>query len=327
MMRVHRPALTRARVPVAIALLLFALAPVQAGGIFYGLNPQSIGDGVYVFEGRQEHFTRRNGGNIVNTGFIVTGDGVVVLDTGPSRAYGEEMRRAIEAVTDQPIRRVYLTHHHPDHFLGNQAFEDVPICALPYTRKMIERDGEALLDNMYNLLSGWMGGTYVVPPDCTAEPGPVTIGDRTLEIIAGAGHSGTEASDLMLHDRSSDTLFAGDLVFYDRAPTTPHADLSRWVALLHELEQALPHTLVPGHGPVTRDVEAVLQTRDYVEWLASALRQAAQEGMDMAEALELEVPDRFRHLAVVDEELRRSVAHLYPAYETEALDQVIDGLQ
>ncbi|ABI58073.1 quinoprotein relay system zinc metallohydrolase 1 [Alkalilimnicola ehrlichii MLHE-1] len=311
----------------AMALGLLTIGAANAGGIFYGLQPQQVADGVYIFEGRQEHFTRRNGGNIVNTGFVITSAGVVVLDTGPSRAYGEEMRRAIAQVTDQPIHSVYLTHHHPDHFLGNQAFEDVPICALPYTREMIERDGEALLDNMYNLLSGWMGGTYVVAPDCTAEPGPVTVGERTLEVIAGAGHSGPEASDLMLHDQRSDTLFAGDLVFYDRAPTTPHADLSRWVALLHELERELPRTLVPGHGPVTRDVEAVLQTRDYVEWLASALREAAEQGLDMAEALELEVPERFRHLAVVDEELRRSVAHLYPGYETQALNQVIDGLQ
>ena len=319
----------RAEATGMVALLAAAAVPaaVEAGGIFYGLQPQAVADGVYVFEGRQEHFTRRNGGNIVNTGFIITDDGVVVLDTGPSRAYGEEMRRAIELVTDQPIHSVYLTHHHPDHFLGNQAFTDAPICALPFTRQMIERDGEALLDNMYNLLSGWMGGTVVVVPDCEAKPGTRTVGDRTLEVISGAGHSGAEASDLMLYDVATSTLFAGDLVFYGRAATTPHADISQWVAQLHALERDLPEHLVPGHGPVTRDISAVLETRDYLEWLANALQQAAADGVDMAEALTLEVPARFRHLAVVDEELRRSVAHLYPAMEQAVLDQVIDGLQ
>ncbi|HAW39797.1 MAG TPA: MBL fold metallo-hydrolase, partial [Pseudomonas sp.] len=46
------------------------------------------------------------GGNIVNTGFIVTDSGVVVIDSGPSRRYGEAMREAIARVTDRPIIKV-----------------------------------------------------------------------------------------------------------------------------------------------------------------------------------------------------------------------------
>lgn len=42
--------------------------------------------------GAAEHFTAANGGNILNSGFIVTDDGVIVIQTGPNRRYGEEMR-------------------------------------------------------------------------------------------------------------------------------------------------------------------------------------------------------------------------------------------
>ena len=79
--------------------LLFVVAlafPIQAG-LDYMLKPRKVAPDTYVFVGLAEDFTRGNGGNIVNTGFIVTADGVLVIDTGSSRLYGEQMRRAIAA--------------------------------------------------------------------------------------------------------------------------------------------------------------------------------------------------------------------------------------
>ena len=37
-------------------------------------------------------------------------------------------------------------------------------------------------------------------------------------------------SDLVLVDKASGVVFAGGLVFADRVPTTPHANLARWLA-------------------------------------------------------------------------------------------------
>src|SRR5690606_29965479 len=114
-----------------LLMLIFAFCmtlPVQAE-LSYTLQPRQIADGVWLLEGSTDNFDKRNGGNIVNTGFIVGDAGVIVIDTGPSRLYGEAMRAAISRVTDRPVVKVLLTHHHPDHVLGNQAFADVPIAA------------------------------------------------------------------------------------------------------------------------------------------------------------------------------------------------------
>ncbi|KAB0597969.1 hypothetical protein F7Q96_08470 [Cupriavidus gilardii] len=65
----------------------------------YRLAPRGIGDGVWLLEGANADFAVGNGCNIINTAFIDTGDGVVVVNTGPSRRYGEQQRVAIASVT------------------------------------------------------------------------------------------------------------------------------------------------------------------------------------------------------------------------------------
>ncbi len=304
-----------ARALIALFALGWALL-LAAADMDYGLAPEKIADGTWVLTGRSEDFSFTNGGNIVNTAFIVTQAGVLVIDSGPSRAYGEQLRRAIARITRQPVVRVINTHHHPDHFLGNQAFAPDTLAALPGTIHGIHTEGGSFNDNMYRLAGDWMAGTEPVAPIHPLAAGPLELGGHQFELIALEGHTG---ADLAILDRSTGVLFAGDLVFHDRAPTTPHARLPAWQASLDTLE-ALPFRhLVPGHGPVANDAGPIRQTRAWLGWLDHTLRQAADEGLDMTEALALPLPAEFRRLAVVDAEYRRSVGQLYPALEQQAL--------
>lgn len=310
----------RLRIVAAAALLLWALAgllPVQAASQYYDLKPQKIAADTYALIGKRENFSFDNHGNICNTGFIVTDDGVVVIDTGPSRLYGEAMRAAIGEVTDKPVVQVYITHAHPDHFLGNNAFTDVPIAALPGTIDAIRSIGSDLASNLYNLVGAAMRGTSAVAPTATVEPGQtVTFGNHELQLIGASGHT---AADLMVLDRKTGVLFAGDIAFYQRAPTTPTADLDAWQATLARAGEAGFEVLVPGHGPVTHDDAPLRQTGAYLEWLRSRFRAAAADGESAAEIMFAPLPARWQQLAVSPGEYRRSVSHLYPAIEREAL--------
>ncbi len=302
-----------------IRLLALALMLLPAAAQAYSLTPQQIAPGVYMFEGVTEHFTRDNMGDIANTGFIVTEDGVLVFDTGPSRNYGQSMRLAIGMVTDKSVKAVYISHHHPDHFLGNQAFADVPIYALEHTIETIRRDGDAVTDNLYRLVGTPMSGTEPLEPSALVTLGRESIGGRDIELIAAGGHGGAGHADLMLLDHGSGVLFAGDLVFHDRTPTTPNAHLAEWHDALNQIEQLDFRVLVPGHGPSARSADPVQQTRDYLLWLEDHLQQAAARGLDAAEVLYLELPERFQHMGVLEQEYRRSVAHLYPEIERATL--------
>jgi len=305
-----------------LLLLMFAFCltlPAYAE-LRYTLQPRQIADDVWLLEGSTDNFDKANGGNIVNTGFIVTAAGVVVIDSGPSRRYGEAMRAAIASVTDRPVIKLLLTHHHPDHVLGNQAFADVPIAALAGTTELLREQGNAMAENMYRLVGDWMRGTEVVLPSETLAPGTLEIGGRSLRLLALRGHTG---ADLAILDESSGVLFAGDILFYQRALTTPNSPgLDVWLEDLDTLE-ALPwKRLVAGHGPVADDAEPFVQMRDYLGWLDGFLREAANGGADMNEVIQSPIPERFAGISLTRYELIRSVSHLYPRYEAMALQRV-----
>ncbi|WP_425317371.1 quinoprotein relay system zinc metallohydrolase 1 [Stutzerimonas chloritidismutans] len=305
-----------------LLLLMFAFCltlPAYAE-LRYTLQPRQIADDVWLLEGSTDNFDKANGGNIVNTGFIVTAAGVVVIDSGPSRRYGEAMRAAIASVTDRPVIKLLLTHHHPDHVLGNQAFADVPIAALAGTTELLREQGNAMAENMYRLVGDWMRGTEVVLPSETLAPGTLEIGGRSLRLLSLRGHTG---ADLAILDERSGVLFAGDILFYQRALTTPNSPgLDVWLEDLDTLE-ALPwKRLVAGHGPVADDAAPFVQMRDYLGWLDGLLREAANGGADMNEVIQSPIPERFAGISLTRYELIRSVSHLYPRYEAMALQRV-----
>jgi quinoprotein relay system zinc metallohydrolase 1 len=310
-------------VPWGIAALLAGLTLPAAGQeLSYGLAPVRIAPDTYVLEGVREYFTRENGGNIVNTAFIVTDAGVVVIDDGPSKRYGEEMRAAIATITEQPVVRVIITHLHPDHFLGGQAFADVPIGATAATRAGIAAEGSMVTENLYRLSGDWMRGTEaMVPSDTLADGQVLEIDGHRLRLLEFAGHTD---SDLVVLDETTGVLFASDLVFHDRAPTFPHADIPVWLDALDRLETLPFAVLVPGHGPVARDAGPIRQTRAYVRWLDETLREASAGGREITEVIRTPVPEAFSGMAMVREELTRSVLTLYPERVWGALPPVSD---
>ncbi len=305
-------------------MLLASVA--EAAGFDYGLQARPVAPDVHVFVGRSEDFTPANGGNIVNTAFILAPEGVIVIDSGPSLRYGRQMRQAMAALTAMPVALVINTHHHPDHFLGNPAFADVPIAALAATRQGIAREGNAFAENLFRLTGDWMKGSEVLVPEMTVADGVFVVAGRPLLFLAGQGHSG---ADLAIYDTTSGVLFAGDLVFHGRAPTTPHADLRQWLAALEQLEAITRQpgftALVPGHGEIARDAAPIRQTRAWLQWLERTMTDAAAAGLEMNEVLALPLPPEFAELPVAASEYRRSVGHLFPAAEQQALEHGHDN--
>lgn len=319
--------MSRRGLAAAWLLSLAALLPAQIASaqadeatLNYRLKARALAPGVYVVEGANEDFSRANGCNIINTGFIVGRDGVLVVNTGPSKRYGEQLRALIARTTSLPVKQVLHLNLHPDYFLGNQAFADVPRLATAATLEGIRAESASYETNLYRLCGDWMKGTQTLLPDRVIAPGDVKLPGRDLELRELKGHT---ASDLVLIDRGSGVVFAGGLVFVDRVPTTPHARLPDWLASLDALAAAHAErpfkAMVPSHGPVRQDARGIEQTRNYLRWLDGHFSTAAQRGVEMTELLAMPVPAEFRHWAALDTEFTRNVVHLYPAYETQAL--------
>ncbi|WP_415881359.1 quinoprotein relay system zinc metallohydrolase 1 [Neptuniibacter sp. QD34_54] len=302
-----------------LLLALSAAAVIHsasAAPLSYDLKPQKIADNTWLLKGKLEDFSKSNGGNIVNTGFIVTEDGVVVIDTGPSLRYGKALKAAIESVTNKPIKVVFNTHHHPDHFLGNQAFADAEILSLPGTQQGIELHGNAFAENMYRLVGDWMRSTEAIPPSKILDVQLMELGSHRLHLLPFTGHTG---SDLVVMDEKTGVVFASDMVFYQRALTTPHTPgIHQWKKEILKLKDLDYKVMVPGHGPVVTDARALDQMLAYLDWLDRVLVRAAQDGLSMTEVIKLPIPKDFDGIALSKREFARTVAHLYPKYEEQA---------
>lgn len=309
--------LTRRTALGLMAALPFATSRAWAQArLSYDLVPRQLADGVWMVEGAIDYFSMQNGGAIVNITLLQGQTGLILIDSGPSRRYGEALVGLARGLDIRGISAVVNTHHHPDHFFGNQVFDGTPIHALGETRQAALTEGEGFADNMYRLLGDWMRGTEVVPPSDVIPGGDLMIDGRAFLAMPLGGHT---VADLALLDRETGALVTGDLVFYDRAPTTPSADLNRWNASLDALEGEKAALVIPGHGPADPTGAAIQQTRDYLGWLEQALRTGARQGMDMVELIEAPLPERFADMGAQPQEYHRSVSHLFPAIELEEL--------
>jgi len=286
----------------------------------YQLKARPLAPDVYVVEGANADFSPDNGCNIINTGFVVTEAGVLVINTGPSRRYGDQLRALITRTTGRPLAGVLQLNLHPDYFLGNQAFADVPRWATTSTRAGVAREAAAYETNLYRLCGEWMRGTETLAPDREIDAdlaaGHWQLGGRRFELVGLHGHTD---SDLVLIDRQSGVAFVGGLVFRQRVPTTPHADLSAWLDSLDRLQSLGLQTVVPSHGPVHEGLAGVDDTRRYLRWLDRHFTDAAAGGRDMNELLRDPPPPPFDGWAAVGTEYLRNVAHLFPRYERAAL--------
>ncbi|MBS7669964.1 quinoprotein relay system zinc metallohydrolase 1 [Croceicoccus gelatinilyticus] len=304
---------------VGLAGLAPALVYAEQFAGTYNPQAEEVADGIWMVRGADEPIAFANGGAIANTVIIATNDGTIVVDPGPSLSYGKAIRALAESVTGKPVIRVYITHLHPDHSFGAGAFDAGIVHALSATRHDLERDGEGFSDALFRVLADWMKGTTVVLPQGDVTAGKTVIGGRKLQLFALGGHS---SGDLAILDEATGTLIGGDLVFHDRAPATPHANIDGWLSALDTLE-GVPHKLViPGHGPIDSGNVAIPQTRDWLSWLDSMLNEAVLSGMDMTEAGATEIPARFANIKVARYELQRSVSHFYPGLEAELLPMV-----
>ena len=87
-----------------LAAVLLSLAGLSRAD--YQPVAENVTDNVYAIVGPLGQRSADNDGLNANFGFIVTDEGVILLDSGASRLGAKKLAAAIRAVTDKPVRWV-----------------------------------------------------------------------------------------------------------------------------------------------------------------------------------------------------------------------------
>jgi len=275
-----------------------------------------VAEGVWLAQGEAAMGSAANRNFISNAGFVVTGDGVVVIDALGSPPLADELIEEIQRVTPQPIRHVIVTHYHADHVYGLQAFKALgaTVIANAHGREYLYSDTAQLrLQASREDLFPWIDETTrLVPADRWLEDEDLVLHVGAIDFrIQHVGPAHT-AEDVVVQIPQLGVLFAGDVVFRGRIPYVGHADSRQWIDSLARLIEFKPRLVIPGHGPASTDAVADLQlTRDYLVHLRKTMGEAARDLEPFDEAYARTDWSRFEHMPLFKAANRMNAYNTY----------------
>ena len=277
-----------------------------------GLPVRELAPGVYAVVGD----TGRGVEGRPNAGFVVTGEGVVVIDALASPRQGEQLLQTIRGVTDQPVKWLVLTHHHPDHHFGAVVLRKAGarVIAHPDRRSLPAEGGEdALIADWVRVvgLDAMRGFEFADVPDR-----PVTrvdtlrLGGRAIVIThPGAGHS---AGDLLVWLPKERVLFAGDVLVEDGVSMVVDGNADELLRVLDVVDALHATVVVPGHGAIPqRPAELIGKTREYLTGLQAEMRAVVEKAVPMRRALEALPPADTTRPVSLNSRRRRNAARVY----------------
>nr|WP_084360768.1 MBL fold metallo-hydrolase [Hydrogenophaga palleronii] len=285
----------------------------------------AVGPHSHYVEGLTQLGSPKNQNFISNAGFVITPEGVVVVDALGSPRLAERLVQAIRRLTDKPITHVIVTHYHADHIYGLQHFQQLgaKIVAHSASREYIQSDTARLrLEASRTDLAPWIdGNTRIVPADVWIDgPTALKVGGVVFELTpVGPSHT---PEDLTVYVPSEKLLFAGDLFFNGRLPFVGQANSKQWILSLERLLAFDAKAVVPGHGAVsTEPKKDIGTTRDYLKHLRQTMGEAVENFVPFDEAYEQADWSAFEAMPMFGPANRMNAYNTYLLLEQETLQK------
>ena len=185
-----------------------------------------------------------------NTTFIITKEGVIVIDTRPTPAEARKVLAEIRKLTALPIVYTINTHYHGDHTFGNQVFKNSKtIIAHKNVRNKLIESGQKHLSLFKTFGLPGIDEVEITPPNIIYEKEmEIWLGGYRLQLLYhGKGHTD---GDTIIYIDQLRTVITGDLVFNKKIPYTADSYIDDWIDSLKYIELLKNETVIPGHGPI-----------------------------------------------------------------------------
>jgi cyclase len=218
--------------------VLTAVGGALVAGQQFGEQPAKL----RVLKAADDVFVLNNDVAPGNATAVVTEAGVILIDDKFAVDH-DNIVGTLKTLTDQPIRYVVNTHHHPDHAGGNARLLQLHIPVIASHQA-------------WRNMSGQPDGKFVdarpgFPTMTFHDRATIHLGGKVAELhYFGRGHTN---GDVVVHLPAHRMLVTGDLFTF--GPATPAlidyaggGSAKEWTATLDEALKLDFATVVPGHG-------------------------------------------------------------------------------
>lgn len=294
------------------------IADQYPGSLLYA-KPVEFLPGIWTATGATAPPTYENAGHNNNLSFIVTGDGVVVINAGASRGLAEALHDEIRKVTDQEVKLVVDENGQGHAMLGNGYWVDqgVPVLAHAEAARAFEAEGDAAFLAGERVLKDRFGTERLQGPTETFEDSyTVPFGDFPIEVrYLGPAHS---PGDIVVWLPEQKLVVSGDMAFHERLlPVFPDTDTRVWIETWETAFEPLGALyVIPGHGHPTNMDQVRLYTRDYLVYLREKIGAHLDEGGDLTEAYYVD-QSPYARLDTFEELATKNAGRVYEQMEFE----------
>ncbi|GAA4216845.1 glyoxylase-like metal-dependent hydrolase (beta-lactamase superfamily II) [Sagittula marina] len=282
-------------------------------------KPVEFIPGVWSAIGATAPPTYENAGHNNNLSFVVTGDGVVVINGGASVRLAEALHDEIKAVTDQPVKLVINENGQGHAILGNAYWRALGVDVLAHAEAIaeIEENGDFILQGMQRYNQDKAEGTTVAVPNLSFDDRKVIeMGDVTLDVLhLGPAHG---PGDTQVWIPQWDVVIAGDIAFHERMPPIFADTCTRcWIETFEGPFTDLGAIyVIPGHGHPTNMAAVTEGTVGYLRDLRDQIGAHIDAGGDLAGAFYVDQA-RWAHLDTFEELATKNAGRVFEEMEWE----------
>lgn len=266
---------------------LASCATMQQAMVDLGPGFHKIKDGIYTFAPDQGTTT---------CSFVVTEEGVVMIDACNSPLHSRNMMAAIRKVTDKPILYLIDTETHSDH-TGNHFVFSPPAriinaegAAAGMRKEYNPKRSEELAKQSAEMREAVKGEKMIPPHIEYKDRMTLNVGERTFELIYLKNvHSFADTAVWMPKER---VLFASSAAnvktFINMRPTVVIPDVLASYKLMKSLN---PEVVIAGHGQPTT-TKIFDEYEGYYTLLMKRVGEMAAKGMTLDQVKkELKMPE------------------------------------
>ncbi|MFY0615031.1 MAG: MBL fold metallo-hydrolase [Hyphomicrobiaceae bacterium] len=262
--------------------------------------------------------TYENSGHNNNLSFIVTGDGVVVVNAGATSELARALHAEIKAITKQPVKLVINENGQGHAMLGNGYWADQGVAILAHkdaAHEFKER-GADILDRMKQYNRDKAGDSRVqLPTETFEEKKSIKMGAFEIEVRnLGPAHS---PGDIVVWLPKQKLVISGDMAFHERMlPIFDDTGTADWLESWKNFEKLGALYVIPGHGHPTNMAQVRRYTRDYLVYLRGKIKEHMDKGGTLKDAYYVDQTP-YAHLDTFNELAKRNAGRVYEQMEFE----------